>query len=227
MANANPDSTAALLAKSFSGIGLEDAKGMLQDVKLPTFAENRAFFAGGSLVNYATIYKSAQGIWRKIGKVSEVFEPYQTVDTRFLGAVAEFFPQAGEAVPEFRFTERPKSQAAPILTKTVSVYFPTGSATLDENAKAVLDTQVVDLAATFGSAYMRIAGNTDNVGSRETNVRLSRARADSVAAFLVSKGFDRGKFEVVGNGPDKPIAPNDSDEGRAKNRRTDFEVIPR
>jgi NitT/TauT family transport system substrate-binding protein len=227
MANANPDKTATLLAKSFSGIGLEDAKGMLEDVKLPSYAENRAFFAGGSLVNYGTIYKSAQGIWRKVGKVSEVFEPYQTVDTRFLDAVAEFFPQAGEAVPEFRFTERPKSQAAPILTKTVSVYFPTGSATLDENAKAVLDTQVVDLAATFGSAYMRIAGNTDNVGSRETNVRLSRARADSVASFLVSKGFDRGKFEVVGNGPDKPIASNDSDEGRAKNRRTDFEVIPR
>ena len=85
----------------------------------------------------------------------------------------------------------------------------------------------MDLAATFGSAYMRIAGNTDNVGSREANVRLSRARADAVARFLVSKGFDRNKFDVVGNGPDKPIASNDTDEGRAKNRRTDFEVIPR
>jgi NitT/TauT family transport system substrate-binding protein len=91
----------------------------------------------------------------------------------------------------------------------------------------VLDTQVVDLAATFGSAYLRIAGNTDNVGSRDTNVRLSRARADAVAQFLVSKGFERNKFDVVGHGPDKPIAPNDTDGGRAKNRRTDFEVIPR
>jgi NitT/TauT family transport system substrate-binding protein len=227
LANANPDRTATLLAKSFSGIGLEDAKGMLQDVKLPNFAENKAFFAGGSLVNYGTIYKSAQGIWRRIGKLSDVYEPYQTVDTRFLDGAAEFFPQAGEAQPEFRFTERPKSQAAAILTKTVSVYFPTGSSTLDENAKAVLETQVVDLAATFGSAYMRIAGNTDNVGSRESNVRLSRARADAVASFLVSKGFERGKFEVVGNGPDRPIASNDNDAGRAKNRRTDFEVIPR
>jgi len=40
---------------------------------------------------------------------------------------------------------------------------------------------VVDLAATFGSAYLRISGNTDNVGSRESNLRLSRARADAVA----------------------------------------------
>ena len=64
------------------------------------------------------------------------------------------------------------------------------------------------------------------MGSRDANVRLSRARADAVARFLVSKGFDRNKFEVVGNGPDKPVASNDSDEGRAKNRRTDFEVMP-
>ena len=86
---------------------------------------------------------------------------------------------------------------------------------------------MVDLAATFGSAYMRISGNTDNVGSRETNLRLSRARADAVARYLIAKGFDRNKFEVVGNGPDKPVASNDTDEGRARNRRTDFEVIPR
>ena len=228
LANTNPDKTAVLLSKSFSGIGLEDAKGMLQDVKLPSYAENKAFFGGaGSIVNYGSIYKSAQGIWRKIGKISEVFEPYQTVDTRFLDGVAEFFPQAGEAQPEFQFAARPKTTATPILTKTVSVYFPSGSSTLDENAKAVLYTQVVDLAATFGSAYMRIAGNTDTVGNHDGNVRLSRARADAVAQFLVSKGFDRNKFEVVGNGPDKPVASNDTDEGKAKNRRTDFEVIPR
>ena len=228
LANANPDKTAALLAKSFSGISLEDAKGMLQDVKLPNFAENRAFFSGeGAIANYQSIYKTAQGIWRRIGKVKEVFEPYQTVDTRFLDAAAEYFPGAAAAKPEFDFKAPPSRTAAPILTKTVSVYFPTGSANLDENAKAVLDTQVVDLAATFGSAYLRIAGNTDNVGSRDANVRLSRARADAVTQFLVSKGFDRNKFDVVGNGPDKPVASNDTDDGRAKNRRTDFEVVPR
>lgn len=230
LANANPDRTAALLARSFSGIGLEDAKGMLQDVKLPNYAENRAFFdPRGSLANYHSIFKTAQGIWRRIGKINEVFEPYQAVDTRFLEGAAEFFPAAaaGPARPEFEFKAPPRPAAAPILTKTVSVYFPTGSSSLDENAKAVLETQVVDLAATFGSAYLRVAGNTDSVGSRDTNVRLSRARAEAVAQFLASKGFDRNKFDVVGHGPDKPIAGNDTEEGRARNRRTDFEVIPR
>jgi NitT/TauT family transport system substrate-binding protein len=181
-------------------------------------------------VNYFTIYQTAQGIWRKIGKIKDVYQPHQTVDTRFLEAAAEFFPQAGAgavAKTEFDFKTPPKAAAAPILTKTVSVFFPSGSATLDENAKAVLDLQVVELAATFGSSYLRIAGNTDNVGSRDANTRLSRARAEAVANYLISRGFDRDKFQVTGNGPDKPVASNDSDEGRARNRRTDFEVIPR
>jgi NitT/TauT family transport system substrate-binding protein len=231
MVKQNPDRAAVLLQKSLTGVNsLEDAKAMLEDVKLPDFAENRAFFdPQGSLVNYNSIYQTAQGIWRKIGKISDVYQPHQTNDTRFIEAAAEWFPNAATAASksEFDFSKQTRPSAAPILTKTVSIYFPTGSSALDENAKAVLDTQVVDLAATFGSAYMRIAGNTDNVGSRDANVRLSRARADAVARFLVSKGFPANKFDVVGNGPDKPVASNDTDEGRAKNRRTDFEVVPR
>lgn len=228
----NPTRAATMLQKSLTGVNtLEDAKGMLEDVKLPDYAENRAFFdPKGALVNYFTIYQTAQGIWRKIGKIKDVYQPHQTVDTRFLEAAAEFFPQAGVgaiAKSEFDFKTPPRPAAAPILTKTVSVFFPTGSSTLDENAKAVLDLQVVELAATFGSSYLRIAGNTDNVGSRDANTRLSRGRAEAVASYLVTRGFDRDKFQVTGNGPDKPVASNESEEGRARNRRTDFEVIPR
>ncbi len=232
MVEKNNLKAAMLLQKSLTGVNtLDDAKGMLEDVKLPDYAENRAFFdAKGALVNYFTIYQTAQGIWRKIGKIKDVYQPQQTLDTRFLEASAEFFPQSGAAAvakAEFEFKTPPKPAAAPILTKTVSVFFPSGSAALDENAKAVLDMQVVELAATFGSSYLRIAGNTDNVGGREANVRLSRSRADSVAGYLVTRGFDRNKFEVVGHGPDKPVATNATDEGRARNRRTDFEVVPR
>jgi NitT/TauT family transport system substrate-binding protein len=234
MVRKNPDKAAVLLQKSLTGVNtLDDAKGMLDDVKLPDYAENRAFFnPQGSIVNYFSIYQSAQNIWRKIGKISSVNAAQQTVDTRFLDAAAEYFPGASTSVaenkPEFDFkAPAPHSSAAPILTKTVSIYFPSGASVLDENAKAVLDSQVVDLAATFGSAYLRVSGNTDNVGSREANVRLSRARAEAVAQYLMTKGFDRNKFDVVGNGPDKPVAGNDSDSGRARNRRTDFEVVPR
>jgi len=228
MVRQNPTRAATLLQTSLTGVNsLDDAKAMLDDVKLPDYAENRAFFdQGGSLVNYHSIYQTAQNIWRKIGKISSVEAPKNTMDTRFLDAAAEWFAGATTVKPEFEFKAPAKPQAESILTKTVSIYFPSGSSTLDENAKAVLDTQVVDLAATFGSSYMRIAGNTDNVGSREANVRLSQARAEAVRRYLNTKGFAGNKFQVVGNGPDKPVADNGSDEGRAKNRRTDFEVVP-
>src|SRR5439155_15537224 len=216
MVHKNPEKAAVLLQKSLTGVNtLDDAKGMLEDVKLPDYAENRAFFSPqGSLVNYFSIFQSAQNIWRKIGKISSVSAPQQTVDTRFLEGAGEFFPGAAtttaEAKPEFEFkAPAPRASTAPILTKTVSIYFPSGSSSLDENVKAVLDTQVVDLAATFASAYLRISGNTDNVGSHDANVRLSRARADAVAQYLVTRGFERNKFAVLGNGPDKPVAGND------------------
>ena len=228
MVRQNPTRAATLLQTSLTGVNsLDDAKAMLDDVKLPDYAENRAFFdQGGSLVNYHSIYQTAQNIWRKIGKISSVEAPKNTMDTRFLDAAAEWFAGATTVKPEFEFKAPAKPQAESILTKTVSIYFPSGSSTLDENAKAVLDTQVVDLAATFGSSYMRIAGNTDNVGSREAHVRLSQARAEAVRRYLNTKGFAGNKFQVVGNGPDKPVADNGSDEGRARNRRTDFEVVP-
>ncbi|HUG54929.1 MAG TPA: phosphate ABC transporter substrate-binding/OmpA family protein [Vicinamibacteria bacterium] len=234
MVNKNPEKAAVLLQKSLTGVNtLEDAKAMLEDVKLPDYAENRAFFnPQGSLVNYYSIYQSAQNIWRKIGKISSVSAPQQTLDTRFLEGAAQYFPESATSVaaarPEFEFkAPGARSSAAPILTKTVSIYFPSGSSVLDENAKAVLDTQVVDLAATFGSAYLRVSGNTDSVGARDANVRLSRARADAVARYLMTRGFDRNKFDVVGNGPDKPVAGNDTEAGRARNRRTDFDIVPR
>ncbi|MEL6359089.1 MAG: OmpA family protein, partial [Bacteroidota bacterium] len=73
---------------------------------------------------------------------------------------------------------------------------------------------------------IRVEGNTDNTGSRATNVDLSRRRAQSVVAYLVREyNFDPNRFVVVGNGPDNPVANNSSAGGRAANRRTDFALI--
>src|SRR6188508_2250193 len=91
MVQKSPERAAVLLQKSLSGVNtLDDARDMLKDVKLPTYAENRAFFdPRGSLVNYYTIYQTAQNIWRKIGKLSSINAAQQTVDTRFLESTAE------------------------------------------------------------------------------------------------------------------------------------------
>ena len=65
---------------------------------------------------------------------------------------------------------------------------------------------------------LRIEGHTDNSGPREHNVELSRRRAHAVAAEFVSNGFARTDIAEVGLGPDKPLHPNDTRDGRAGNR---------
>jgi outer membrane protein OmpA-like peptidoglycan-associated protein len=69
---------------------------------------------------------------------------------------------------------------------------------------------------------IELAGHTYPKGSREYNLKLSDARAKSVATYMISKGIEADRITSKGYGPDKPIADNSTDEGRAKNRRTEI-----
>ena len=70
-----------------------------------------------------------------------------------------------------------------------------------------------------------IEGHTDNVGDALYNHNLSHKRADAVKEYLVYKGIDASKISTFGYGPDKPIVSNDSDMGRALNRRVEFRIM--
>ena len=72
---------------------------------------------------------------------------------------------------------------------------------------------------------IRIEGHTDNIGSEAYNLKLSQKRAESVRSYLVSKGIAPERLEAVGFGKGTPVATNDTELGRAKNRRTEFIVI--
>ncbi len=72
---------------------------------------------------------------------------------------------------------------------------------------------------------VEISGHTDNVGSDDVNHKLSLARAESVKAFLEQQGCDGNNITTKGYGKDKPIADNETEEGRAKNRRVEMKVI--
>jgi outer membrane protein OmpA-like peptidoglycan-associated protein len=71
-------------------------------------------------------------------------------------------------------------------------------------------------------ARVEISGHTDDQGQRDYNMSLSRARAQAVADWLIGHGIARDRLEVVGVGPDRPIAPNDTPENLARNRRIEF-----
>jgi NitT/TauT family transport system substrate-binding protein len=89
-----------------------------------------------------------------------------------------------------------------------------------------LDKEVVPVLKAFGNARVRVEGNTDNDGEYNMNVSLSKKRANSAIQYFVSKYyFDADRFVVVGNGPNKPVADNETDQGRAKNRRTEVQLL--
>ncbi len=72
---------------------------------------------------------------------------------------------------------------------------------------------------------IRIEGHTDSDGTNQYNKRLSDARANSVMDYLVEHGVDAGRLKAKGFGEEKPIATNDTDQGKAKNRRVEFNIV--
>ena len=72
---------------------------------------------------------------------------------------------------------------------------------------------------------IRINGHTDDVGDAADNQTLSQGRAEAVRAYLVQAGIDPDRLTALGFGETRPMASNDTPEGRARNRRTAFEIV--
>lgn len=123
--------------------------------------------------------------------------------------------------------------ARPILRNRISmeenftlqgVQFEIGSANLTADAQITLD-EVADAMKAAPLVKVEIHGHTDNTGSLELNNRLSLQRAESVKKYLVGKGVDENRLNTKGFGPSKPIATNDTPEGRTENRRIEFVIV--
>jgi outer membrane protein OmpA-like peptidoglycan-associated protein len=104
------------------------------------------------------------------------------------------------------------------------VLFESGQTELREEALASL-VEVVDLLQSEPDKSIRIEGHTDSVGDANTNIEISQKRADAVFEALVSLGVDAARVTTQGMGEDFPIASNDTDEGRAQNRRVDVILL--
>jgi outer membrane protein OmpA-like peptidoglycan-associated protein len=101
------------------------------------------------------------------------------------------------------------------------IFFRSGSAELTPNSMTILD-KVERTLKLIQNIVVEIRGYTDNTGNYEGNVRLSLKRAEAVKAYLVSYGIEANRIITRGFGPDNPIAPNATRDGRAKNRRIEF-----
>ena len=104
-----------------------------------------------------------------------------------------------------------------------NIFFATGSYELSQSSNAEL-TKLYTLLKNNPGIKIMISGHTDNVGNAENNLTLSSNRATSVKKFLIAKGINKSRIVSKGFGSTKPIASNDTKQGRKKNRRTEFTI---
>ena len=78
----------------------------------------------------------------------------------------------------------------------------------------------------YNQTVVEVAGHTDSVGTDAYNQKLSEQRASTVAGYLQSRGLNRERFIVVGAGEARPVASNDTESGRAQNRRVEITLVP-
>ena len=118
----------------------------------------------------------------------------------------------------------PKAPAASKVTYAADAFFDFDKSVLKPAGKAKLD-DLVGKVKGINLEVIIAVGHTDSVGSDAYNQKLSVRRAESVKAYLVSKGIEKNRIYTEGKGEKQPVADNKTKEGRAKNRRVEIEVV--
>lgn len=197
----------------------------------------------GGVNHYERVYTRFDQIYRGAGALanpnSPVIPAQESFDLRFIKAALakDTAAKVEAAKPQAEFTDtgRASAMASPAaVTKPVAVNFGSGSSELTKRAQRVIDTEMIPFIENNGSAYFELSGNTDSVGSANTNQALSVARAKAVAEYLEKQWeIPKARLRVVGFGPTRPLcdeanpgsAGMNLDECRALNRSTRLAVF--
>lgn len=232
--NTNPSARAEaqkLMATSFN---VPEVVMSLDNARFTTYGDNVNFFnllpTQCRCVKGEDLYTKMARAFNKIGLAPDNVPSWRSItDISILEELKGQFTgpndQAEEGTSFTKPTEEMKSAPA-IATKRLTINFASGKSSITDDARYIIDRDFAPIAKGFAGYRVRIEGNTDNVGSAASNKTLSMQRAKTVAKYLAeTHNFDPNRFIIVGNGPDKPMASNDTEAGKAANRRTDFELI--
>jgi OmpA-OmpF porin, OOP family len=155
---------------------------------------------------------------------------YDGAATQIRGGLGKDFPKDWQLKADISV----KPAAAPVdasvcqqlfadLLARGKIRFESGRATIDPDSVGLLD-RLIETALRCPAVNIEIAGHTDTDGEAGFNQALSEKRAQAVMDYLVKAGLPAGRFTSMGYGSAQPIASNDTDEGKAQNRRIDFVV---
>lgn len=111
-----------------------------------------------------------------------------------------------------------------ILSRTDNIYFESGSARLDARSEPLLNS-IAGIISRCPELIIEVSGHTDSDGSAQSNMRLSKLRAAAVAQYLASKNIPGERIRSVGYGESRPVASDQTAEGKHRNRRIEFAVV--
>lgn len=184
------------------------------------------------LASNDSIAKSANATADDIYNAITGVNKFYTKGMSFPKVAAATGSVAGAAEPPVVFVEseldklakeRRELKAGEVI-KLNNVFFATGKFDLRKESAIELD-KLAELMKSKPTLKIEIDGHTDNQGDAKANLALSNNRAKAVYDYLVSKGIDKARLAFKGYGATKPAADNATEEGRAKNRRTEFKVL--
>ncbi len=187
------------------------AKGTTDAVK------NGANAVGGAIVNSAdAIYSGGANL---VGKTVKGFEFLgEFVGRKLKDGTELIIPNKGFEYNLVNFIESDKAVDKTTWFNLRRILFKTGSATLDEKSMPQIEN-VAKILKAYPSVNLKIGGYTDNTGNAAANKTLSGKRAQAVVNALVAKGVDKSRLTFEGYGVEHPVADNNTEEGRALNRR--------
>jgi outer membrane protein OmpA-like peptidoglycan-associated protein len=209
-------------------LGFEKTMRSFDWVKLADLNDNVRFFGlDGQTAAFDRVYNQAESIWLEYpqAEIKDRFVPSAMRDDRIVKRLWE--AEGRRTVSRTgNFRSSIAANGNPLFTKPVSIVFHSNKAELNTDAIAAVNRRVLPQLHIAGGMYVRVEGNTDNVGDPRWNQDLSERRARALVDYLVSRGIEPGRISGKGNGSSKPVASNSTPEGRARNRRTDVLFIP-
>lgn len=204
-----------------------------ENARLTTWKDNKDLLNGTA----RTIYTDMCDIWESLGETVNREAVDAIFDDSYIEAIADDFDSIetsvdtnGTVVTEENKQEVLDTQA--LLSKSASVNFIINTSKFsDPTAASQALDEFIDIAKVLDGAIIEIAGNTDPNPTSDPedtyNKMLSEQRAETVKKYFVMNGIDANRIITVGNGSSNPVAPNDTEENKALNRRTDvsFKII--
>jgi OmpA-OmpF porin, OOP family len=217
---------AAYWLKYYNGVEEKDIQGLKVNLGGSTVFNlsdmaNTYGLGADKVDRYKAVYNTFGNLMVKMyPAIMPTFTPYEkAVDKSFLNSVISNHPELmeGKAI-ESKYASEITSE---VSKKSYSIEFQTGSAILKPSSYKLLD-EIFESAVVAEGLKLGVYGHTDNVGSDVTNVPLSDQRALAVKQYLLKKGLKPERIESKGYGSSKPVADNNTEAGKSKNRRVEI-----